>query len=280
LTGARQREQDQPISYSMIFRRLKFSLASLAAVCLTVGPGLVGGELFGETSVAEARSTSKPKAKTSKKKAKSKKSSGKAKKRGKAKRRRGRRRAKSSGHNVGQSKLRSTPLDRPSGELWVYSDNLKEEVKVQLYSEDGEFDDAALASLDHEFRCKRTKEERAVDPRLYEMLSRIQDEFGGKRIHLVSGFRFQRNEGSRHYHASAMDIRIPGVPVRKLRAFAESLDGGGMGIGLYPRSNFVHVDFRAPGEPSYRWIDHSRPGGKSRGKGRSRRAKRRNSPNT
>ena len=261
----------------MSFRHLKITIASLVAVCLTLGPGLWDGDgILGEISVAEAKSKSKPKAKTSK----SKKRSSKAKKRSKAKRRRGRRRSKSSGHNVGQSKLRTAPLEQPSGELWVYSENLQEEVKVQLYTEDGDFDDAALASLDHEFRCKRTKEERAVDPRLYEMLSRIQDEFEGKKIHLVSGFRFQRNEGSRHYHASAMDIRIPGVSVRKLRAFVETLDGGGMGIGLYPRSNFVHVDFRAPGEPSYRWIDHSRPGSKSRGKSRSRRAKRRKSPNT
>jgi uncharacterized protein YcbK (DUF882 family) len=261
----------------MISRRLKFSLASLVAVFLTVAPGPGNGDgVLGEISVAEARSKSKPKAKTSK----SKRRSSKAKKRGKAAKRRRGRRSKSSGHNVSGSKLRTAPLEQPSGELWVFSENLQEEVKVQLYAEDGDFDDAALASLDHEFRCKRTNEERSVDPRLYEMLSRIQDKFGGKRISLVSGFRFQRNEGSRHYHASAMDIRIPGVSVRKLREFVATLDGGGMGIGMYPRSNFVHVDFRAPGEPSYRWIDHSRPGGKSRGKARSRRAKRRNSPNT
>jgi uncharacterized protein YcbK (DUF882 family) len=122
---------------------------------------------------------------------------------------------------------------------------------------------------------------RAVDPRLYEMLSRIQDHFDGRRVHLVSGFRFQRNEGSRHYHASAMDIRIPGVSIRKIRKYADSLDTGGMGIGIYPKSGFVHVDFRAPGEPSYRWTDRSGPGSGKGGKGkrRSRRWKR-NRPNT
>jgi hypothetical protein len=54
-----------------------------------------------------------------------------------------------------------------------------------------------------------------------------------------------------------------------------------MGIGLYPKSNFVHVDFRAPGQPSYRWVDRSRPGKGKGGKGkrRSRRSKRR-VPNT
>ncbi|MCP4446621.1 MAG: YcbK family protein [Myxococcales bacterium] len=234
---------------------------------MVAGPVLVSGEGFLEGHGVAAAKSSSTKSKARKRSAKNGKRS-----------RRGRK--KTRGHAVAKSKLNTTPLERPSGDLWVISENLKEEIRLQLYAEDGNFDDAALAKLDHEFRCRRTKEERSVDPRLYEMLSRIQDHFGGKRIHLVSGFRFQRNEGSRHYHASAMDIRIPGVSTRVLNAYVKSLDRGGMGVGLYPRSNFVHVDFRAPGQPSYRWVDHSRPGGKSRGMRRSRRAKRRNSPST
>ncbi len=54
-----------------------------------------------------------------------------------------------------------------------------------------------------------------------------------------------------------MDIRIPGVSISEMYKFAESLDAGGMGIGIYPTSQFIHVDFRAPGEPSYRWTDYS-----------------------
>lgn len=38
----------------------------------------------------------------------------------------------------------------------------------------------------------------------------------------------------------AIDIRIPGVPVSKLRDLALSLHRGG--VGYYPRSGFVHVD--------------------------------------
>ncbi len=186
-----------------------------------------------------------------------------------------------SGHAVGTATLREEPLEKPSGELWVSSENFKEELRVKLYDENGEFDEESLAKLDHLFRCRRTHEERSVDPRLYETLSRIQDHFEGKQVQLVSGFRFQRNEGSRHYHASAMDIRIKGVSIKNLRAFADSLDPGGMGVGIYPTSGFVHVDFRAPGQPSYRWTDRSRPGssGKEKGHKRSRRAVRR-SPNT
>ena len=189
-------------------------------------------------------------------------------------RRKGKRRcrwvARFSGHGVSESRLRTEPLPEPSGELWVYAVNFREEVKVDIYDDDGELDATALAQLDDLFRCRRTGEERAVDPRLYEVLSVIYDQFGQQRIELVSGFRNQPNQGSRHFHASAMDIRVPGVSTKKLYEFASSLDQGGMGIGLYPTSGFVHVDWRAPGEKSYRWTDHSGPGDNSRKRRRSR----------
>jgi uncharacterized protein YcbK (DUF882 family) len=243
-------------------RRTQLQVLIAVLALLFVGPALTGEGV----STASAKSTA---------------AKGSSKAKGKRGKRRRRRRSLTTGHAVGESRLRSKPLEKPSGELWIYSENFREETRVQLYDDDGNFDEEALAALDHQFRCKRTKEERAVDPRLYEMLSRIQDHFDGKRILLVSGFRFQRNEGSRHYHASAMDIRIPGVPLRKLRAYAASLDKGGMGIGFYPRAHFVHVDFRAPGERSYRWVDRSRPGqGGNKGKRRSRRFHRHRQPNS
>lgn len=170
-----------------------------------------------------------------------------------------------SGHGVDREELRTEAVAKPSGDVWLYSANFREEVKVNIYDSSGGFDDEALAQLDHIFRCKRTGEQRAVDPRLYETVSVIQDHFG-KRIELVSGFRFQENETSRHFHASAADMRIEGVSIRELYDYAETLDTGGMGIGIYPRSGFVHVDWRAPGEPSYRWTDRSPPERDSGGK--------------
>jgi uncharacterized protein YcbK (DUF882 family) len=164
-----------------------------------------------------------------------------------------------SGHNAAKTALRAAPLDRPTGEVWLVADNLGEEVHASIYKADGSFDDATLAKLDVLFRCIKTGEVRAVRAQLYEQLSRIYDHFG-KPVHLVSGFRFAERDSSRHHHASAMDIRIPGVSIHTLQAFAESLDLGGegaMGIGIYPTSDFVHVDFRAPGEPSFRWVDYS-----------------------
>ena len=165
-----------------------------------------------------------------------------------------------SGHNAQKSTLRTEPLPRPSGDVWIKANALNEEVKVNIYKADGSFDDAALAKLDEVFRCRETGNVRAVRAELYEQLSRIYDHFEGKRVELVSGFRYAERNSSRHWHASAMDIKIPGVTIREMYKFAESLDAGGMGIGLYPTSQFIHVDFRAPGEPSYRWTDTSGPG--------------------
>jgi uncharacterized protein YcbK (DUF882 family) len=162
-----------------------------------------------------------------------------------------------SGHNALKSRLRTQPLAKPSGNVWLGAENLAEEVKLNIYKPDGSFDEAALAKLDDLFRCVKTGEVRAVRRELYEQLSRIYDHFGGKRVVLVSGFRFADRSSSRHFHASAMDIKIPGVSINAMYRYAESLDAGGMGIGLYPTSGFIHVDFRAPGEPSFRWTDYS-----------------------
>jgi len=168
-----------------------------------------------------------------------------------------------SGHNTPASVLRKDPLPRPSGDIWLRAVNLNAEVRASIYKSDGTFDDETLAMLDELFRCTATGEVRAVNAKLYEHLSRLNDHFAGKPVELVSGFRFAERDSSRHFHASAMDVRVPGVSAYELRQFAETLDqgkegpDGGMGIGIYPASGFVHIDFRAPGEPSFRWVDWS-----------------------
>src|SRR6187551_2506384 len=159
---------------------------------------------------------------------------------------RGKRVAAFRGHNAAKTSLRTEPLAKPSGNVWVRAENLNEEVQVNIYKADGSYDDASLAKLDEIFRCARSGAVRAVRAELYEQLSRFFDHFEGKRIDLVSGFRFQERDSSRHFHASAMDIRIKGISINEMYRYAESLDAGGMGVGLYPVSGFIHVDFRAP----------------------------------
>jgi uncharacterized protein YcbK (DUF882 family) len=183
------------------------------------------------------------------------------------------------GRSVSATELRAEAPPRPSGHIVVSAPALHEALDVNIYKEDGSYNQEALAQLDHLWRCRQTGEERAVDPRLFEVLSTIYDHFG-KPIELNSGFRYQRNEGSRHFHGSAMDITIKGVNYTQVYAYATTLDVGGMGIGKYPRSDFVHIDFRAPGEPSYRWTDTHGSGNRDSGKLPSKMWKRSSRPNT
>jgi uncharacterized protein YcbK (DUF882 family) len=168
-----------------------------------------------------------------------------------------------SGRLAAPDELRDDPLDKPSGKIELYAVNFGETVAVNLYKDDGSLDNDAVDQLNHFWRCKRTGTEKAIDPRLFEMLSRIYDHFG-KRIELVSGFRNQKRTSSFHFHGSASDIRIPGVSDKVLHKYVQSLDFGGMGIGIYPRAGFVHVDIRP--EPSYRWTDYSPPGSSDMGR--------------
>jgi uncharacterized protein YcbK (DUF882 family) len=168
------------------------------------------------------------------------------------------------GWPVPEKDLREEPATPPSGNLRIYSINYRDEADVNIYNPDGSFNVNTLAELNHIFKCRRSGLEKDIDTRLLTVLSHVYDHFGGKRIELLSGYRFQRRTTSNHFHGTAADIRIPGVNPRKIRAFVETLDAGGMGVGWYPRVGFVHVDVRQP--PSYRWIDYSRSNPDDRGK--------------
>ncbi len=165
------------------------------------------------------------------------------------------RRHKVVGHAVPESHLHATPA-RPSGKLHLFNVAFHESANVNIYDADGSYDVDALAEVAHVLRCKRTGTEKEIEPRLLTILSHVNDHFGGKTIELVSGYRNQRRETSHHFNGTAADIRVRGIKPAKVRAFIDSIDDGGMGLGLYPRSGFVHVDVRPL--PSYRWVDYSR----------------------
>ena len=160
------------------------------------------------------------------------------------------------GHVVPDSQLRVEPLSPPSGHLQLFSLASHEDADLEIFNDDGSYDVDELRDADRILRCKRTDTTKPIDPRLIAILSHIYDHFG-KRLEIVSGYRNQRRQTSYHFKGSASDIRIEGVSEKKIVQFASTLDMGGMGIGLYPRGHFVHVDVRPP--PSYRWIDNARP---------------------
>lgn len=180
-----------------------------------------------------------------------------------------------SGWAVPESKLRATPVKRPSGKIEIYSLNEPGVyLSVNLFNADGTYSDEALDQLNHMWRCRRTDTEKSIDPHIFEVLSHIYDRFK-KPIALVSGFRNQRRTTSFHYVGSAADITIQGLADGVLKSFVEGLDTGGMGIGIYPHAGFIHVDVRP--EPSYRWVDNSPPGSSEMGQPKTKRTR---APNT
>jgi uncharacterized protein YcbK (DUF882 family) len=164
-------------------------------------------------------------------------------------------RRRATGYAVPEERLRRRRAPRPSGNLHLHHAFRGETLKVNIYNPDGSYDVEALKAVSRLLRCTRTGTAKDIEPRLLTILSHIYDHFAGKRIEVTSGYRYQRKTTSFHFRGSATDILLPGVRPARLRAFVETLDEGGMGIGLYPRSGFVHVDVRPP--PSYRWVDYS-----------------------
>lgn len=108
-----------------------------------------------------------------------------------------------------------------------------------------------------EFRCRDGTDTILIDEGLVVLLQCIREHFG-KPVTITSGYRtaaHNRAVGgavySQHQYGRAADIRVSGVPVEQLAAYAETLLPGTGGIGRYPAKGFVHVDVR---KAKSRWV--------------------------
>ena len=79
-----------------------------------------------------------------------------------------------------------------------------------------------------------------VDSSLAALLQKIRDHFG-RPVVITSGYRtaaHNRSVGgasySQHLYGRAADIRVQGIPVEQLAAYAETCLPGTGGIGRYP----------------------------------------------
>jgi uncharacterized protein YcbK (DUF882 family) len=152
--------------------------------------------------------------------------------------------------------LRKTPAPRPTGELKIFSLNLRETLEItSIYDGTGAIEPEAVQAVSRLLRDHRNGRIKPIEPKLVEVLSSVYERFGKRRLVLVSGFRSPKGSLNYHSRGAAADIKIEGVSARALRDYVRSLDSGGMGIGIYPHAGFVHVDVRPP--PSYYWTDSS-----------------------
>jgi len=125
-------------------------------------------------------------------------------------------------------------------------------------TDQGGFDASDLGLAAQAFAWRINGRRHTVHPRLLELVYRVQRHFGAPYVAVVSGFRNQRRT-SRHTSGRAIDMSLPGVSIRDLAAYCHTF--GFVGVGIYPRSGFVHLDVR---NASYFWVDSSRPGRRGR----------------
>lgn len=123
-----------------------------------------------------------------------------------------------------------------------------------VYAVDDRYLPDALTALNHFLRDHYSGQVGNIDPRLFDLLHRLQRELGCcEPFHVISGYRspatnmmlkVSRGGGvarhSLHIEGKAIDIRLPGVPLADIRDAAMRLKLGG--VGYYPREQFVHVD--------------------------------------
>ena len=127
------------------------------------------------------------------------------------------------------------------------------EVLRVTFDRDAGPDAATLAKLQHLLRDYRVDEEHAMDPALYGILCDLAEAAGyPARYEVISGYRSPRTnkklrdaghavaEHSQHMEGRAIDVRLVGCDLVKLRDVALAAKRGG--VGYYPSSNFVHVD--------------------------------------
>ena len=138
------------------------------------------------------------------------------------------------------------------GTLGMHDMMTNEYFNVVYRDKTGRYDEDALATIDHIFRCKGGQEEFPISLKLIELIDHIQDHFKAKEVKVISGYRSpdynhklrrrSRRVARESYHMEGMaaDVIIPGVSARELRNFAKTLQAGG--VGYYGRRAFVHID--------------------------------------
>ncbi|HEY9219252.1 MAG TPA: DUF882 domain-containing protein [Phenylobacterium sp.] len=141
----------------------------------------------------------------------------------------------------------------PTGrELALVNLHTGESLKA-AYWEAGAYVPDALTAIAKVLRDHRTGQVHPIDPQLLDLLTVLSGRLETKKsFQVISGYRSPQTNAklhaksagvatrSLHMDGKAMDVRVEGVELTRLRDAALGLKLGG--VGYYRESNFVHVD--------------------------------------
>lgn len=163
---------------------------------------------------------------------------------------------------VAQDAVSAPPMPEIPSRTLSFHNLHNEETLTVTYWRNGTYDRAALAQVSHLLRDRRNGESHSVNPQTLDYVHAITQDLRSRFpayrnnpmvIEVVSGYRSsetlaqQRREGrnvaqntSQHEGGNAIDFRISGIPLTRLRDTAWCLERGG--VGTYRADGFVHVD--------------------------------------
>jgi uncharacterized protein YcbK (DUF882 family) len=143
------------------------------------------------------------------------------------------------------------PVEERTIEL--FNTHTRETAKV-VFKRGAEYDKDALEKLRKVLVDHRSGDVHDMDPALYDQLFDLAAAAGvPPSYEIISGYRSPESnskmaakpgsgvaKGSLHMQGRAIDVRLKGCTVEKLRDLALAAKRGG--VGYYQRSQFVHID--------------------------------------
>lgn len=149
-------------------------------------------------------------------------------------------------------------LPQPGTDFWsqprkvnLYRNDTKESAEL-IYHANGQLNEREYHYACHLLRDVKQNKAVLMDPKLLDLICATQAwlKFYGYNgpIYVNSGYRTAKTNGhlegaaknSMHLYGKAIDFRVPGLTPMQIAQIAAKFQAGG--IGIYPTSNFIHLD--------------------------------------
>lgn len=132
------------------------------------------------------------------------------------------------------------------------ANNLLEQLEIEIPA-DGMVEPETALVLKDFFHCRRSARRHEMSAGVLSLLADVAKRFPGRTIEVISGYRAKPYGApkSKHFKGNAIDLRVRGVKLSAVRD-AMWVTHQHIGLGWYPESNFIHVDFR-PEETEIAW---------------------------